>query len=201
MAPKNLFNPANLVTIGRIALLIVTVLLVQYPNFWIRTFCIAVIPVIFYLDSLDGYLARHHRCATRLGSVLDIVGDRIVESILWILLGFLKVVPLWIPILVLVRGFLTDGLRSIAIAGGQTPFSMMKSRMGWWCVASPFSRTSYAILKAVVFTLGLMLWSYSLPAESTLQTIFTILVVVVLLQSLVRAFYSIRESLSLLPQN
>ena len=198
--PKSWINPANGVTIARVILLLVVVLLIRTPDPLLRAVCIAMVPAIFYLDCLDGYLARHHRCASRLGSVLDIAGDRIVESVLWILLGFLQIVPIWIPIVVLVRAFLTDGLRSVAISGGQTPFSIMKSRLGWWVVASPISRTTYAILKAVVFTLGLMLWSYSLPAEPLIQALFVVLLTLVVAQCLLRSVYSIRDCLHVLAE-
>ncbi|HNR66444.1 MAG TPA: CDP-alcohol phosphatidyltransferase family protein [bacterium] len=192
---KEWFNPANMVTVGRIFLLFIVVLLIQNPNPVVRAICIAIIPAVFILDSVDGYLARHHCCTTRLGSVLDIAGDRIVESVLWIMLGFLHLIPIWIPIVVVARGILTDGFRTVAIAGGQTPFSVMKSRMGWWLVASPLSRTSYAILKAVVFTLGFLLWNYALPSESTIKIIFFLLVAITVAQCLIRSVYSIRDCL------
>ena len=36
------------------------------------------------MDGVDGYIARKYNQASELGSVLDIMGDRIVEASYWI---------------------------------------------------------------------------------------------------------------------
>jgi CDP-diacylglycerol---glycerol-3-phosphate 3-phosphatidyltransferase len=193
-----LFNPANVVTLTRIGLLVVLALLLQIDSQWVKITALLLIPIIFYMDSLDGYLARHLDCATQLGSVLDVVGDRIVEMVLWMFLGFIGLVPLWIPVLVIVRGFITDGFRNIAIAKGHTTFSMMKTKIGWWCVASPLSRTSYAVAKAVVFCFGIAIWAFSLQSFPAVMFSFYLLVGLTLLHSLIRAVFSIIESVKLM---
>jgi len=189
-----LLNPANLVTISRIGMLMLLAFAIKVNVPAVRIGIVIMIPVLFYLDSLDGYLARHFNCSTKLGSVLDVAGDRIVENVLWLILAYFHVIPIWIPVLLIVRGFLTDGFRSVAIAQGHTTFSMMKSKIGWWMVASPLSRTSYAILKAVVFTLGIAIWGFKLSSMTSILTLFHILVALTVLQSLARGFFSIKES-------
>ena len=193
-----LFNPANVVTISRIGLLVILALLLHIDSQWVKITALFLIPIIFYMDSLDGYLARHLGCATQLGSVLDVVGDRIVEMVLWMFLGFIGLVPLWVPVFVIVRGFITDGFRNIAIAKGHTTFSMMKTKIGWWCVASPLSRTSYAVAKAVVFCFGIAIWAFSLQTLPTVMLAFYLLVAVTLIHSLIRAVFSIGESVKLM---
>ena len=194
---STLFNPANIVTISRIAMLMLLAFAIRIDILWVRFTCIAMIPVLFYLDSLDGYLARHLHCSTKLGSVLDVAGDRIVENALWLILAYVRMIPIWIPVLIIVRGFITDGFRSVALAQGHTTFSMMKSRWGWWLVASPASRTSYAILKAVVFTAGTAIWAFKLSASSLLFAFYS-LVAITLVQSILRSVLSVRESARLL---
>lgn len=188
---KNLCTPANLVTLGRIALLLPLAVLIRLDSLWIRLFCLAMIPVLFYLDSLDGYLARRCDCETRLGALLDIAGDRIVENVLWLVLAYLHLIPFWIPVFVLIRGFLTDGFRSAALSAGEkSTFSMMRSKTGWWLVASPLSRTLYAVLKAAVFTAGVAIWTFELD----LYGLFYLLVALTLLHSTLRGVFTILES-------
>lgn len=192
----SIFNPANLVTIFRIAAVVLLAFTIRIDVPWIRITRVLSIPLLFYIDSLDGYLARHLNCSTRLGGILDVAGDRIVENVLWILLTYIKIIPLWIPVVVIVRGFITDGFRSAAAAQGHTTFSMMKSKLGWWFVASPASRTSYAILKAVIFTAGTAIWGFKLYQFSALIIIFKILVFVTLFQCLVRGIFAVKECAS-----
>ncbi|MBN2414056.1 CDP-alcohol phosphatidyltransferase family protein [candidate division KSB1 bacterium] len=190
---KVLASPANIVTLSRIVILLVLALAIQINNFWVRVICFLLIPVIFYMDSLDGFLARRLHCASKLGSVLDVAGDRIVENVLWVLLAYLHVIPVWIPVIVLVRGFITDGFRSVALANGYTTFSMMKSRLGWWLVASPLSRSGYAILKAVLFTTGIGIWSFKFGDIVWLTVTFNVLLYLTLALCLVRGFFAVKE--------
>lgn len=189
----SIFNPANLVTLSRIGVLILLALTIRINIHWIRVLGVSLVPLLFYLDSLDGYLARRLDCSTRLGGILDVAGDRIVENVLWILLAYVKIIPLWMPVLVIVRGFITDGFRSAAAAQGHSTFSMMKSKLGWWMVASPASRTSYAILKAVIFTIGISIWGFKLEHLFILVLLFKILVAITLVQSLVRGTFTVKE--------
>ena len=197
MAKRNevgLLTLANIVTGSRIILLLLLTSVIRFDLPWIRYGCPALIPILFYLDSLDGYLARRYHAETKLGSVLDIAGDRIVENVLWLLLAYLRVLPFWIPVLVLVRAFLTDGFRSVALASGEcSTFSMMRSKLGWWLVASPISRTSYAMLKAVVFTAGLSIWSFRLGNCTALTVPFATLVTFTLLHCFARGTCAIVE--------
>ena len=70
-------------------------------------------------------------------------------------------ISFWIPVVVITRSFLVDTVRSVAFAEGKTAFgskSMMKSSISRALTASPVSRTTYAVSKALVFCwLGLVL--------------------------------------------
>jgi CDP-diacylglycerol--glycerol-3-phosphate 3-phosphatidyltransferase len=125
---------------------------------WSRLFAAGLAVSIILGDWLDGYLARKLNQSTTLGSVLDMAADRIIECVLWIILADLRLIPVWIPVVVISRGILTDTIRSYALRYGYAGFdehSMMKSRIGIFLTGSPLMRTPYAVLKA--FTFGLLL--------------------------------------------
>ncbi len=146
---------ANLISLIRtcLCLVVVGLLFVRTPEvYW---WCFGLTVIVLWMDGLDGYVARKFNESTRAGAVVDILADRIVEQVYWI--GFLALgwVPLWIPLVVVVRGVLTDGIRAIALEQGYTAFgetTMMRSPLGVLLVSSRFSRWTYAFTKAVAFS-------------------------------------------------
>ncbi len=157
---KRILTWPNRVTLARIGLLFVLAVLVYHERIWARLLAAGLAVLVIVMDWLDGYLARRLKASTVLGSVLDIAGDRIIESVLWICLADLKLVPIWIPIVVISRDILTDGIRGYVLRFGYTAFgekTMMRSRSGRFLTGSPVMRTSYAVIKAVTFGLLLLL--------------------------------------------
>jgi CDP-diacylglycerol---glycerol-3-phosphate 3-phosphatidyltransferase len=149
---------ANRVTIARIGLVFFLVVLVYHQNLWARLAAAFLAVLVIVGDWLDGYLARRLHESSALGSVLDIAGDRIVETVLWIVLADQELVPLWIPIAVTSRSVLTDSIRGYLLKYGYTAFgktTMMQSALGKFLTGSPIMRTGYALLKA--FTFGWLL--------------------------------------------
>lgn len=149
---------ANRVTIARIGIVFWLVLLVYDNNTWSRLLAAFLAILVIVGDWLDGFLARKLHEQSQLGSVLDIAGDRILETVLWIVLADLELVPVWIPIAVTSRAILTDSIRNYLLQFGFTAFgknTMMQSTVGKFLTGSPIMRTGYAILKA--FTFGWLL--------------------------------------------
>ncbi len=150
------FNIPNTVTIVRVILAFVALGLLWLPGeVWLWMAFLLTILVIWG-DGLDGFLARKLNQCSRLGAVLDIAGDRIVEMSYWVVFAVLNWVPLWVPLLFLVRGIAVDTVRSYAAEQGYTAFgktTMMRSVLGQFLVASNFSRGSYAVIKAAAFCL------------------------------------------------
>ena len=147
---------ANFVTLSRIilALIALGLLYIQTPAAYIAAFILTAI--VIWFDGLDGYLARKLNEASRIGALLDILGDRIVECSYWVVFACLGWISVIVPLVVIVRGFITDGIRSLAFEKGYTAFgntTMMESRLGKFIVASNFSRGSYAVAKAFAFVL------------------------------------------------
>lgn len=145
---------ANIITLSRIFLAFIVVALLFINT--AQTTLAALITTIFvmWFDGLDGYVARKFNETSKLGAVLDIMGDRIVENVFWVTfcsLGWLNVA---VPIIVLTRGIITDSLRSLALAQGFTAFgekTMMQGKIAKFIVASNFSRFTYALCKAIAF--------------------------------------------------
>jgi CDP-diacylglycerol--glycerol-3-phosphate 3-phosphatidyltransferase len=149
---------ANRVTVARIGIVFWLVLLVYDNNMWSRLLAAFLAVLVIVGDWLDGYLARRLHEQSQLGSVLDIAGDRILETVLWIVLADLELVPVWIPIAVTSRAILTDSIRNYLLQYGFTAFgknTMMQSSVGKFLTGSPIMRTGYALLKA--FTFGWLL--------------------------------------------
>ncbi|NUN46924.1 CDP-alcohol phosphatidyltransferase family protein [bacterium] len=149
-----LLNLANSITIARIGVLYMTVVLIytQRPMWLIVAVLLAILIIV--MDALDGYVARKRNEVTQFGGVLDITGDRIVENVFWIVFADLDIIPMWIPIIVMSRGFMTDAIRSQALADGKTAFgenTMMQSEIGKFLVSGRFMRAFYGVIKAVTF--------------------------------------------------
>lgn len=157
------FNVANTITISRVVLAVVVLLFLfsgasagPVPDD--RTLWTVFFLTIFIIwaDGLDGFFARKFNQSSKLGGILDIAGDRVVELAYWIVFAALTWIPVWVPLLFLVRGTFVDAIRSHASEQGYTAFgdkTMMQSALGKFLVASNFSRFSYAVAKALAFCL------------------------------------------------
>lgn len=142
---------ANTITLARLPLLLLLVAFLFVPLMSVRLVGLGLMIILFLLDWFDGYVARLRKEVTELGAVLDVALDRAVENILWISFLYLGMVPLWVPIVFLIRSFIVDGIRSVALTQGKSGFGMMHSSWGRFLVASRFMRAFYGMAKAVVF--------------------------------------------------
>lgn len=145
---------ANFITVFRVFLCFAVVALLIYGTpaaFWTAFVLTA---IVIWFDGLDGFVARKFNQASKFGAMLDILCDRIVECIYWITFSCLGWISMWVPIIVVTRGLVTDGLRSLAMEQGYTAFgssTMMQSKIGKFIVASNFCRFTYAVTKALAF--------------------------------------------------
>jgi len=146
-------NVANLITILRFPLLVAIVALLYFGGAVGQVIDALLVIVLILMDMLDGIVARRRGEQSLIGSALDIAADRAVEVVLWVSYAHLGLIPVVIPLAVVVRGALTDAFRSVALRKGYSAHSMMRSSWGRWLVASGYMRTSYAVVKAVAFTL------------------------------------------------
>lgn len=151
-----MINVANVVTVSRVVLALGTLpLLWQQGDTQLWT-AFGLTAFVIYADALDGYLARKLKQTSKLGGVLDIAGDRAVELSYWVAFGALNWVPVWVPLVFIVRGTFVDAIRSALSEKGFTAFganTMMQSSIGKFIVASNFMRFTYAVVKAIAFCL------------------------------------------------
>jgi CDP-diacylglycerol--glycerol-3-phosphate 3-phosphatidyltransferase len=149
---------ANLVTLSRLALVLAVMLLAYGPPTAWRLLAVPLLIVAFVTDAVDGYVARRRGEASVFGAMLDIAVDRAVEISLWVILADLDLVPVWVPVVFIVRGALVDTIRGAASAREQrAPFDTIRGRFAGWLVGGSFVRTLYAVVKAVAFCWLLLL--------------------------------------------
>ena len=157
---------ANLITVVRLCLLFVVIWMIHHePVHWAFA-SMALIIVVFAGDGLDGWVARKRNSTSQFGAVFDIAGDRIVETVLWVVFADLDVVPLWVPLLVIVRGGIVDALRSLSYSEGMTAFgekNMMRSDLTRWLTAGRFMRGLYGFAKAAAFVFLTGYYGYIQP--------------------------------------
>jgi CDP-diacylglycerol--glycerol-3-phosphate 3-phosphatidyltransferase len=143
---------SNLITLARLPLLFALLAILLYSSTWHwQLLGLGLLGALFLMDGIDGYVARRRREATDLGAVLDIAVDRTVENVLWIAFMRLDLISFWVPVVFLVRSFLVDGVRGVALSRGKPGFSMMHSPWGRFLVASRFMRAFYGLAKVVTF--------------------------------------------------
>lgn len=143
---------ANLVTLGRLLLLLVVAWLYYLPAGWWQFAGFFLTILVFVSDGLDGYVARKRNEASLFGALFDIAGDRITELTLWIVAADNDLVPIWVPLVFIMRGVIVDTIRSSqALSQGVAPFSLMSSRVGQFLVAGKFMRGLYAAVKGCAF--------------------------------------------------
>ena len=152
---------ANFISIFRIFVALLAVFLFFVHTTWAYLTSFVLTIIAFALDGVDGYVARKFHEESELGSVLDIMGDRIVEVSFWVafaILGYLAgnnaALNAMFPIVCVARAFTTDGIRSVALSKGYTAFgakTMQQSKIGKFICASRFMRISYAVAKVMAF--------------------------------------------------
>jgi CDP-diacylglycerol---glycerol-3-phosphate 3-phosphatidyltransferase len=147
---------ANYITLLRTILSFAVVGMLHVRTRWMYLAAFVLTLVLIWMDALDGYVARKRGEASKMGAVIDILGDRVVEMSYWIAFAKLGWVPLWVALLVAARGIIVDGVRALALERGMTPFgasSMMRSKIGVLLVSSRASRALYGVAKTLAFSL------------------------------------------------
>ncbi len=145
------WNVPNTLGVLRVFFIIAAIPLMYYvPTLW----WIAVILILssFALDGLDGYLARKLDQTTTLGSLVDVLADRITEYMLWVFYTGMGAIPLWAPLIVIPRGVITDAIRAIANAKGISVYELPQSGIAKALIKNRVPRLLIGFLKAVLFT-------------------------------------------------
>ena len=181
---------ANLLTLSRLGFLIAGIWLLYLPGLPAKAISFVLVWVVILIDAIDGTIARTRGEASALGSVLDIAIDRVVENVYWITFTDVQLVPVWVALIVVTRGILTDAVRGFALARGMTPFEMMQTRWGRWLVSHRFMRAVSGTTKVVTFAgivayIGLREWWQHTPNAQYLPPLHNLLLICVALTVLV----------------
>lgn len=193
-------NIANIVSVSRIFVAYAAIALLYEKTTWSYILAFILTIIAFSMDGLDGYLARKLNQSSEWGSVLDILGDRIVEVSYWTVFAVMGWINILFPLVCVARAFTTDGIRSVALSKGMTAFgekSMQSTSWGKFICASRFMRISYAIAKVLAFLLliavntpGMEFWK----GTPTLHIITMIFAWAAIIFCVVRAIPVVAES-------
>ena len=192
-------NTANIVSVSRIFVAFVSIGLL-YISTTCSYICAVILAIIaFAMDGVDGYIARKYNQTSEWGSVLDILGDRIVEASYWTVFAVLGWLPVIFPLICIARAFTTDGIRSVALSKGMTAFgdkSMQSTAWGKFICGSKFMRISYAVAKVAAFVLIIFAHIPQLPQElaNPIEIIAIILAWLAIIFCVVRAIPVVAES-------
>ena len=185
---------ANTITLSRLFFLGLCVYLLHLPSVAARSAAFFLIIFTMLTDAVDGYIARRRGSASAVGAVLDIAIDRVAENVFWITFVSLELVPLWVALVVVTRGILTDAVRGFAMGQGLTPFEMMETSWGRWLVSHRFMRATYGLAKVITFPALALLHTLNLAWPGTtnarflapLERVVTVLVLVTVTFTLLR---------------
>jgi cardiolipin synthase len=99
-------NIPNLISVVRLLLVPLTVWLIisEAYGYAFASFMVAGVS-----DGIDGYLARRFDWRSRLGAYLDPLADKALLVSVFVTLGFLKLIPAWLVIIVVSRDALIVG--------------------------------------------------------------------------------------------
>ena len=136
MLANTLTGTRLLLTFGVIALL--------NRHYTLDIALIATIVLIFVLDAVDGSVARKRNETSETGALLDTLADRIIENTFWLYFTATGHILLWMPIVVMARGVITDTL--------QGRYGAPKNGWKHSLTRSRISRGLYGTVKMTAFT-------------------------------------------------
>ncbi len=191
---------ANFITIFRVFLMFIGVYLVmtQEGNFNAYVWALVLTILAFSLDGLDGYVARKFHEESKLGALLDIMSDRIVENTYWIVFAVMGWLPVWFSLVALTRGFVTDTIRSAAMEKGLTPFGMQRNPICKWITGSKFMRITYAVAKVLAFIVIILAKVPNVPNADVVYHVGYLLALIAIVFCVVRGLPVVIEAKAVL---
>lgn len=192
-------NTANIVSVTRVFVAFAAIGLLYAETMPAYIASVVLTIIAFAMDGVDGYIARKYNQSSEWGSVLDIMGDRIVEASYWIAFAVMGWLNILFPIVCIARAFTTDGIRSVALSKGMTAFgekSMQSTAWGKFICASKFMRISYAVAKVAAFVLIITAYipDLNLEAANIIRIVAEIFAWIAIIFCVVRAIPVVAES-------
>jgi CDP-diacylglycerol--glycerol-3-phosphate 3-phosphatidyltransferase len=156
----------NWITIGRIILVPVFVVFAYADSDGAAVASFFVFGVAGASDMLDGYLARKHGTVSRAGQFLDPLADKLLVGAALVVLVGTRSFPLWAAIIIAVREFAVQWLRTSLVRRGHdlpaSPLAKLKTlsqlaMIGWWLLPWNGENAGHWIL--LVVAVVVTLWS------------------------------------------
>ena len=157
----------NLLCIGRMLLVPPLVWLLAHQDYRLA---LALFVIAGATDALDGFLAKRFGWRTQLGGLLDPAADKLLLSSVFLTMGFVGLVPLWLVALVV--------LRDVVIASGALAYRLLIGGFSWR--ARPVSKLNTAAQLA--FVLGSLAYAaFAVPSLALLKLIGAVIVATTIL--------------------
>ena len=175
---------ANIITASRLFLTFPVILLLGRHSKLDITLIFTIV-LIFILDALDGIVARNRNEISENGALFDTLTDRIIENTFWIYFAAIGIISLWIPIVVMARGLITDTLqRTHGYPQNGWTYALTHSRV---------SRGLYGVVKMLAF---MILATASVFNNAPLKNVSIILATLAVVFCLLRGlpFFFIRKT-------
>lgn len=124
MAKKKRMNLPNILTVCRMAAVIVLVVIAlltwekEVPNFaheWLRLTICGLFIVASVTDFLDGHIARKRNIVTTFGKFMDPIADKLLVNSTFIILTAWGVVPIIVTLLIIARDLIVDAIRMVMV--------------------------------------------------------------------------------------
>lgn len=141
----------NLISIFRIFLAIPLVIMIFNENYgW----ALVILAIAGLSDGVDGFLARHFHWESRLGAILDPIGDKVLMVSSFVTLGIMGKLGVWLVLLVI--------LRDVVIVAGAVAYHYLVGRVEMEPTFISKANTLFQIvlILAVLISLG----PYPLPS-------------------------------------
>ncbi len=141
-------NPANLITLGRLLSVPVSVWLIL-ANEFAAAFWLFLLAGVS--DAVDGFIAKRFNMRTRIGALLDPVADKTLLVSIYVTLGVAGQLPNWLVILVVSR--------DLMIVGGFLIGQLLAEQKNWQPLFVSKANTALQIV-LVVLTLARLGFSF-----------------------------------------
>lgn len=126
-----ILNLPNILTVIR-ALLIPIIIIGTYSDKTLMLgLTIFLLVLAWVIDYLDGNIARKYNLITNFGIFFDSIVDKILMLSLFFAFADLKLIPMWMPLLLLFREFFTTGIREFASLKGKVVGSNWMGKTKW----------------------------------------------------------------------
>ncbi len=112
-------NIPNILTLSRALLIPVIITCVYSQRIPSLILSISLLVLIWVLDYFDGLIARKRNLVTLFGIFIDPIVDKMTVLSLFFVFSDLGLIPLWLPLLLLFREFLTSGIRQVSSIKGE----------------------------------------------------------------------------------